>query len=77
MLDVCRQVGIGEAMFYIWEERYTHLGYDRLKHKTGGSQTHIIWYINWRTPVAHKSTIVKRINMHSGAVPTATRGIQY
>ena len=24
--DVCRQVGVGEATFYVWKKKFAHLG---------------------------------------------------
>jgi putative transposase len=29
--DVCRQVGVSEATFYIWKKRYAHLGLNELR----------------------------------------------
>jgi putative transposase len=29
--DVCRQVGVSEATFYIWKKKYAHLGLNELR----------------------------------------------
>jgi putative transposase len=29
--DVCRQVGVSEATFYIWKKKYAHLGVAELR----------------------------------------------
>lgn len=29
--DVCRQLGISEATFYVWKKRYAHLGVTELR----------------------------------------------
>src|SRR5205085_12584707 len=29
--DVCRQLGISEATFYVWKKRYGHLGVDEVR----------------------------------------------
>ncbi|MBK6308401.1 MAG: transposase [Gemmatimonadetes bacterium] len=29
--DVCRQLGVSEATFYIWKKRYAHLGVSELR----------------------------------------------
>ena len=29
--DVCRQVGVSEATFYIWKKKYAHLGVSELR----------------------------------------------
>lgn len=29
--DVCRQVGVSEATFYLWKKRYAHLGVSELR----------------------------------------------
>ena len=29
--DVCRQIGISEATFYVWEKKYAHLGVSELR----------------------------------------------
>ena len=29
--DVCRQVGVSEAMFYLWKKKYAHLGVSELR----------------------------------------------
>jgi len=29
--DVCRQLGISEATFYVWEKRYGHLGVNEVR----------------------------------------------
>jgi len=29
--DVCRQLGISEATFYVWKKRYGHLGVSELR----------------------------------------------
>ena len=28
--DVCRQLGISEATFYVWKKKYAALGFDRI-----------------------------------------------
>jgi putative transposase len=30
--DVCRQMGVSEATFYIWKKKYAHLGVSELRH---------------------------------------------
>jgi len=29
--DVCRQIGISEATFYVWKKKYAHLGVSELR----------------------------------------------
>jgi putative transposase len=29
--DVCRQLGVSEATFYVWKKRYAHLGVSELR----------------------------------------------
>jgi putative transposase len=29
--DLCRQLGVGEATFYIWKKKYAHLGVSELR----------------------------------------------
>jgi putative transposase len=29
--DVCRQLGVSEATFYLWKKRYAHLGVSELR----------------------------------------------
>jgi putative transposase len=29
--DVCRQLGVSEATFYIWKKKYAHLGVSELR----------------------------------------------
>ena len=29
--DVCRQVGISDATFYVWKKRFAHLGVDEVR----------------------------------------------
>ena len=29
--DVCRQIGVSEATFYIWKKKYAHLGVSELR----------------------------------------------
>jgi putative transposase len=29
--DVCRQMGVSEATFYIWKKKYAHLGVNELR----------------------------------------------
>jgi putative transposase len=29
--DVCRQVGVSEATFYLWKKKYAHLGVSELR----------------------------------------------
>ena len=29
--DVCRQIGVSEAMFYLWKKQYAHLGVSELR----------------------------------------------
>ena len=29
--DVCRQLGVSEATFYIWKKKYVHLGVSELR----------------------------------------------
>lgn len=29
--DVCRQLGVSEATFYVWKRKYAHLGVSELK----------------------------------------------
>jgi putative transposase len=29
--DVCRQLGVSEATFYVWKKRYAHLGISELR----------------------------------------------
>jgi len=29
--DVCRQLGVSEATFYVWKQRYAHLGVSELR----------------------------------------------
>jgi len=29
--DVCRQLGVSEATFYVWKKQYTHLGVGELR----------------------------------------------
>ncbi len=29
--DVCRQVGVSEATFYVWKKRFAHLGVSELR----------------------------------------------
>jgi putative transposase len=29
--DVCRQIGVSEATFYIWRKKYAHLGVSELR----------------------------------------------
>jgi putative transposase len=29
--DVCRQLGVSEATFYIWKKKYAHLGVNELR----------------------------------------------
>ena len=31
VMDVCRQIGISEAMFYTWKKRYGELGVSELR----------------------------------------------
>ena len=31
VVDICRQVGISEATFYIWKKRFAHLGVDEVR----------------------------------------------
>jgi putative transposase len=31
VLDVCRQLGVSEATFYVWKKRYAHLGVSELR----------------------------------------------
>jgi putative transposase len=30
--DICRQLGICEATFYVWKKRYGHLGVNEVRH---------------------------------------------
>ncbi len=30
--DVCRQIGVSEASFYVWKKKYAHLGVGELRH---------------------------------------------
>lgn len=30
--DVCRQIGVSEASFYVWKKKYAHLGSGELRH---------------------------------------------
>ena len=29
--DICRQLGVSEATFYIWKKKYAHLGVSKLR----------------------------------------------
>ena len=29
--DICRQVGVSEATFYVWKKKYAHLGLNELR----------------------------------------------
>ena len=29
--DVCRQIGVSEATFYVWKKKYAHLGVNELR----------------------------------------------
>ena len=29
--DVCRQIGVSEATFYVWKKKYAHLGVSELR----------------------------------------------
>jgi putative transposase len=29
--DICRQLGVSEAMFYVWKKKYAHLGVAELR----------------------------------------------
>ena len=29
--DVCRQLGVSEAIFYVWKKKYAHLGVSELR----------------------------------------------
>jgi putative transposase len=29
--DMCRQLGVSEAMFYVWKKKYAHLGVSELR----------------------------------------------
>jgi putative transposase len=31
--DVCRQLGVSEATFYIWKKKYAHLGVSELRNR--------------------------------------------
>jgi putative transposase len=31
LADVCRQLGVSEATFYIWKKKYAHLGVSELR----------------------------------------------
>ena len=31
MADVCRQVGVSEATFYVWKRKFAHLGVSELR----------------------------------------------
>ena len=31
VLDVCRQLGVSEATFYVWKKKYGHLGASELR----------------------------------------------
>jgi putative transposase len=31
VVDVCRQLGISEATFYVWKKRFAHLGVSELR----------------------------------------------
>jgi putative transposase len=30
--DVCRQIGVSEASFYVWKKKYAHLGIGEVRH---------------------------------------------
>ena len=30
--DVCRQLGVSEATFYVWKKKFAHLGVSELRH---------------------------------------------
>ena len=31
VIDVCRQLGVSEATFYIWKKKYAHLGVSEMR----------------------------------------------
>ncbi|MDF3983944.1 transposase [Luteibacter sahnii] len=37
--DVCRQMGISEATFYVWKKKYASLGVAELRHPSGNGRS--------------------------------------
>ena len=33
VIDVCRQIGVSEATFYVWKKRFAHLGVSELRRR--------------------------------------------
>ena len=66
--DVCRQLGVSEATFYIWKKKYAHLGVSELRQLRSLEDESRA--CEWR----YKRTLRREPYRHTEALPTRPPG---